>query len=85
MNSRGTKMRVTEKLLIKNNQIKNKKKQTEGEEETMTYGVRKKKQALNTKKKDSFFSSMEEGINTRKCIFDTKATFHTDTDKGNKG
>ncbi|MBR3607419.1 MAG: hypothetical protein IKL51_07590 [Lachnospiraceae bacterium] len=76
-------MRVTEKLLLRNNQQKNKKKHEDEWEETMTYDTRQRNQALNDRKRDSFFSSMNEGINTRKNIFDRKAIFHTNT-KGNK-
>lgn len=75
-------MRVTEKLLLQNNKKRNKKPDDFQNEETMTYGVRKKKQDINGLQGGIFQSSIKEGINTRKSIFDSKASFHTDNKQG---
>ena len=75
---KAVKMRVTEKLLLQNNQKKIKKPDDFENEETMTYGVRRKKQDINDLKGGIFHTSMKEGINTGKSIFDSQTTFRTD-------
>ena len=75
-------MRVTEKLLLQNNKKKNKKTDDYQNEETMTYGVRRKKQDINALQGSKFQASIKEGINTKKSIFDSKASFHTDNKQG---
>lgn len=70
-------MRVTEKLFLENNRKKNKKKNGEEWEETMTYATRNKKINLNQAKDHARESSLFRGINTDKSSFDRLATFHT--------
>lgn len=75
-------MRVTEKLLLQNNKKRNKKPDDFQNEETMTYGVRRKKTDINSLQGSKFQASINEGINTKKSIFDSKASFHTDNRQG---
>ena len=70
-------MRVTEKLLLQNNQKINKKITDSSEEETMTYQQRNRRQSINEVHKNRFKGTMNQGINKRESVFDRTATFRT--------
>lgn len=71
------KMRITDRLIQQNRQIAQKRKQQEGEEETMTYQDRSSRKFFNCAEQETYTSRMSEGINTRASVFDRKAAFHT--------
>ena len=70
-------MRVTEKLLLQNNQKNNRKITDSSEEETMTYQQRNRRQSINEAQKNRFTGNMSQGINKRESVFDRTATFRT--------
>ena len=74
-------MRVTDKLIHDAKKKKEKNRSLpEEEEETFTYRIREKSRSVNTEP-GAFGSAMEQGINTRKSIFDETAVFCTDTEQ----
>lgn len=70
-------MRVTERLILENNKAKNRKRPPAEEEETLTYGVRRRGRYLNSADTDTYKSRMNTGINREENVFNRKATFHT--------
>lgn len=77
-------MRVTDKLIAdaKKREGKNRRLQEE-EEETYTYRKAEKYRAVNAEP-GSFGSVLEQGINTRKNVFDDTAVFDTGTKRMTK-
>lgn len=71
-------MRVTESL-IRQNRIKNKKKNQfiEEDESTMRYKEEKQEYWALNQNKSVFESTFQEGINTAESVFDKKAIFRT--------
>ncbi|MDE6961466.1 MAG: hypothetical protein K2P27_11480 [Lachnospiraceae bacterium] len=78
-------MRVTDKL-IQDAKKREKKRnvQRDDEEETYTYFPRMRREALN-QSQGAFGSVLEEGINTRKSVFDESAVFCMGDRKGGAG
>lgn len=71
-------MRVTEDL-IRQNKIKNQKKNqfNEDDEPTMRYQEKSQEYWAINQNKSVFDSPMDEGINTGESVFDRKAVFRT--------
>lgn len=71
-------MRVTESL-IRQNRIKNEKKNQfdEDDEPTMRYKEERQEYWALNRNKSVFESSFSEGINTAESVFDKKAVFRT--------
>ena len=72
-------MRVTESL-IRQNKIKNQKKNqfNEDNEPTMRYQEKKQEYWALNQNKSVFESKFQDGINTAESVFDKKAVFRTD-------
>ena len=72
-------MRVTESL-IRQNKIKNQKKNqfNEDNEPTMRYQEKKQEYWALNQNKSVFESQFQDGINTAESVFDEKAVFRTD-------
>lgn len=71
-------MRVTDRLIEDaKRKEKNRKKVLEEEEETLLYSPRKMVQHLN-RESGVFESGMNEGINTRKSVFNETAVFRVE-------
>lgn len=72
-------MRVTESL-IRQNKIKNQKKNqfNEDNEPTMRYQEKKQEYWALNQNKSVFESQFQDGINTAESVFDKKAVFRTD-------
>lgn len=72
-------MRVTESL-IRQNRIKNQKKNqfNEDDEPTMRYQEEKREYTAINQNRSVFESRFQDGINTAESIFNQKAIFRTD-------
>lgn len=69
-------MRLSDRL-VKQQQNENKKKQSQFEdEEWLAYKTRQKEKPLN-EEPGAFYSTVFEGINSQKSVFDKSALFHT--------
>lgn len=69
-------MRLGDRL-VKQQQNENRKKQSQFEdEEWLTYKTRQKEKPLN-EEAGAFHSTVFEGINSQKSVFDKSALFHT--------
>ena len=69
-------MRVTD-ALIRQNQAKNKKKYNEDDEPTQAYKEKNLEWWSLNRSKSVFSSPMDNGINNRESVFDSKAIFRT--------
>ncbi len=69
-------MRVTD-ALIRQNRTKNKKNYNEDDEPTQSYKEKELEWWALNRNKSVFTSPMDNGINNRESVFDSKAVFRT--------